>query len=76
MKKVGEKIGNPQTLNDGSEVSDDKTAQTNKPAAGAASKPANKGYGYTAPQEKSDIVTHPIASLTPYQNKYKSLLKN
>ncbi len=36
------------------------------------SKPAqitNKTSGY-GQSEKSDIVTHPIVSLTPYQNKY------
>jgi len=70
--EVGEKIGNPQTLVDGSEVSDDKSGQQNKPTGYGASKPAqtNKGYGHGAPQEKSDIITHPIASLTPYQNKW------
>ena len=52
-------------------MSDDKSGQQNKPTGYGASKPAqtNKGYGHGAPQEKSDIITHPIASLTPYQNK-------
>jgi hypothetical protein len=38
---------------------------------GSKSAPVNNGgYGHSA--EKSDIVTHPIVSLTPYQNKFVS----
>ena len=37
---------------------------------GSKSAPANKTGGYGHPTEKSDIITHPIVSLTPYQNKY------
>lgn len=30
----------------------------------------NKMPAYGSSSEKTDIVTHPIVSLTPYQNKY------
>ena len=49
---------------------DDKSTQPNRPSANTSSKPVQglKGYG-SAPSEKQDVVTHPVASLTPYQNK-------
>lgn len=76
--KIGEKIGNPQTLNDIGEVTEE-AAVNPKPAPlgsmnnynmGSKSAPVNKTGGYGQPMEKSDVVTHPIVSLTPYQNKY------
>ena len=83
--QVGEKIGNPQSLTDTGEVMEE---ASNKPAPlgtvnsyNSGSKPVptwptnkmagNGGYGQ---QEKSAIITHPIISLTPYQNKYVRVL--
>lgn len=76
--QIGEKIGNPQTLNDVGEVSEEPPASSKQtPLApnnsyNMGSKPAqaNKNSGYGQPSAKSDIITHPIVSLTPYQNKY------
>lgn len=70
--EIGEKIGNPQTLNDVGEVSEDATVNS-KPAGSmnySKSAPANKTGGYGQQAAKSDIITHPIVSLTPYQNKW------
>lgn len=64
-------------------MSEEATAQPKQAPLGTnnnysvGSKPtqSNKGGGYGGGyghQEKSDIVTHPIVSLTPYQNKYES----
>ncbi|KAK4019388.1 replication protein A 70 kDa DNA-binding subunit [Daphnia magna] len=70
--EIGEKIGNPQTLNDVGEVSEDATVNS-KPAGSmnySKSAPANKTGGYGQQAAKPDIITHPIVSLTPYQNKW------
>ena len=76
--QVGEKIGNPQPLSETGELTKDDSGGTiNKPFASNTSNNNNKipqkpvfapskgGYG----AEKSDVITHPIVSLTPYQNK-------
>ncbi|XP_046438075.1 replication protein A 70 kDa DNA-binding subunit-like [Daphnia pulex] len=74
--EVGEKIGNPQTLNDVGEVTEEAAAKpaplgnVNNYNMGSKSAPPNKTGGYGQPTEKSDIITHPIVSLTPYQNKW------
>lgn len=79
--KVGERIGNPQNLNDCGEIAEDQ-AQNKQPTNASSNqmgnmpvKPAqNKTQGYGSSTEKSDIITHPIVSLTPYQNKYATLV--
>ncbi|KAI9564074.1 Replication protein A 70 kDa D-binding subunit [Daphnia sinensis] len=70
--EVGEKIGNPQTLNDVGEVSEDATVNSKPAASMNYSKPApvSKTGGYGQQAAKSDVITHPIVSLTPYQNKW------
>ena len=79
---MGEKIGNPQSLTDTGEVMEE---ATNKPVplgnvnsynSGSKPAPTNKmaGNGGYGQQEKSEIITHPIVSLTPYQNKYARVL--
>lgn len=46
------------------------TANNYNIGAKTAPPPANKTSGYGKPMEKSEVVTHPVVSLTPYQNKY------
>ena len=75
--QVGETIGNPIPMSDSGEVATDEGAA---PAAPAPSKPApfaannnnNKpsgGYQSNNYAQQPEVVTHPIMSLTPYQNK-------
>ena len=79
---MGDKIGNPQLLTDTGEVMEEErnipAPLGNAKSYNSGSKPAptnkmagNGGYGQ---QEKSEIITHPIVSLTPYQNKYARVL--
>jgi len=65
-------------LNDLGEVQDDGAGATGTKATPMgtsnahnvnAPRPSNN-QGYGQQPEKSEVVTHPIISLTPYQNKY------
>lgn len=65
-------------MNDLGEVQDDGTGATVPKATPMgtnnahnvnAPRPSNN-QGYGQQPEKSEVVTHPIISLTPYQNKY------
>lgn len=76
--EVGERIGAPTPLNDLGEVQDDGAGATVPKATPMGTNNAhnvnvprpsnNQGYGQQP--EKSEVVTHPIISLTPYQNKW------
>ncbi|XP_058813344.1 replication protein A 70 kDa DNA-binding subunit [Topomyia yanbarensis] len=75
---IGEKIGNPQQLSDGAATNNGPTAT---PARTESAGTISNGSGYqnrslnasTAPSSaslSSDTLTHPINSLSPYQNKW------
>ena len=66
--QVGDKLGNPHPLNEGEQVED----AGQKPQMHSGNKPQAFSPKKPQPQSRTDqssVVTHPIVSLTPYQNK-------
>ena len=80
---MGEQIGNPQLLFDmddeGDTIESTQLRNTNKDYSSLSKVVPTKamvGNGGHGQQAKSEIITYPIVSLTPYQNMYVIMIIN